>query len=319
MTAASLHIRILGCIITAASLLTACSHKEIMCPGNDPHPAEVRFMWDNAPGASVNGMTTYFYPLSQSSRIWRFDIAGSEGGPIELPLGHYRLIAINNDLPGITLSSTDNADNLCAEARRAGSGNLLSPTGMLYCARVPEVELTLCGVSYRLPDMSVKDCPYGLIRCYPDSVTTLYDLNIHHLTGTGNMRSIQARINGVARSIKLASGRLSDSIGSVSCPITPYASSATRFTGSTTAMGIPDSNASPYLTFNVTRTDGSVITKSVGIAALIASQRHRHHIIISIDSLNIPEGSVPPPSDDDDVGIDVGVDGWNVIEIDIGT
>ena len=84
-------------------------------------------------------------------------------------------------------------------------------------------------------------------------------------------------------------------------------------------MGIPDSNASPYLTFNVTRTDGSVITKSVGIAALIASQRHRHHIIISIDSLNIPEGSVPPPSDDDDVGIDVGVDGWNVIEIDIGT
>lgn len=43
----------------------------------------------------------------------------------------------------------------------------------------------------------------------------------------------------------------------------------------------------------------------------------KHNVIIMIDNISIPDGE--PSSPDDEIGgIDVGVDGWSNIEIDIG-
>lgn len=84
-------------IVTAAS----CEHKDIECPGatEDVH---ILFEWDKAADADVAGMTLFFYPQDAHGRIWRFDIAGRDGGHVELPPGRYSLTACNNDLPGIT-------------------------------------------------------------------------------------------------------------------------------------------------------------------------------------------------------------------------
>lgn len=304
----------LGMMLSALLFIAGCDHKEIVCPGDTPALLELRFDWQKAPGARPSGMTVYFFPADSHTKLWRFDIAGREGGAVELPLGRYRMLAFNNDLRGVQFSTTAAFDTFTASAM-ALSPQLVAPSGMLYAAAVDHFEVTMCGVTYIDAHGQPKDCPFGVVRCEPDSVSTVYETIVRHVKGLERVRSARAVLNGIATGITLAQRQTVAPAAATAFALTPDGDS---LLGLTTAFGTPPGAPNFVLDIYITRTDGAVLLKKIDVTEQVLNQADRRHVIILIDSLTIPEGEIPPdPSDPGDIGINVGVDPWTTVNIDI--
>ncbi len=307
-------------ILFILSWLTSCSHKDILCYGNDPVPMTVRFMWDNAPSANPDGMTLYFFPISDGTRIWRFDISGRDGGSVELPLGAYRFLAFNNDLSGIDFSGQDEYSHLTATARKSLVADLIRPTGMLYGGSADYLEVTPCGIIYTARDGIVKECRQGLLRCYTDSLNCVYNVVLSGCKGLENMRSATCYLNGIASSLLVTSDHPEGEPATTAFILERMdGSEATVLKGSTTVFGFVDS-PSPCvtLTLAVVRTDGTSVKKSFDVTEQVINSSNPHNVYIKLNGIEIPDGDIPD-NPGGDVGIEVGVDGWQVIEIDIGS
>lgn len=300
-----------------ALLLGSCTHKDIVCPGSEPHPLEIAFMWDEAPDATVDGMTVYFFPADTHSKLWRFDIPGRDGGSVELPAGRYSMIAVNNDLRGVTFSQPGTYDDFSAFARTvANSSSTVLPTGMLYGAAMDDVQVTMCGVSYRMPDGNIKDCPYGLVRCYPDSMSVIYHVILRDIEGLDRLVSASARLSGIAASIRVRSGEC----GADTCA-TSFAlerAEGTSMTGVTSGLGTPSADARFMLEIAIRRTDRATFVKTMDVTGQVLNSPYPRNVYIYIDSLQIPDNP-RPDNPGTDVGIDVGVDGWHEVEINYDT
>ncbi len=124
---------------------TGCRQKELYVPGGTPPEeaesiVDVEFQWDHAEKAKVEGMSVFFYPLSSEGKVWNFEISGMQGGPVSLFPGSYTLVAINNDLPGIDLTTGPSPASIVANARYYDDGTL-RPSGMIYGAVTDNVSI----------------------------------------------------------------------------------------------------------------------------------------------------------------------------------
>lgn len=304
-------------VLILAMAAVSCRHSEILCPGEAGGLVSVRFMWDNAPDADPDGMTLYFFPAGSDGQIWRFDIAGRDGGPVELPTGHYRLLAFNNDLAGVDFTSIDSYYDFTANARRTGQSSVRAP-GMLYAATVESVEVTMCGVSYVKPDGCGKDCPKGLVRCYPRQLSTVYTVEVRNVEGTELLRSATATLEGLAPSIRLSDGLPLGSAVSETAALSLLPEEA-LLTGRTTGFGTAPGGGGLWLTVTAVRTDGKAFARRFDVTDQVVNSRNPLDVLIIIDGLSIPDDDMPPGPGEGDVGIDVGVDGWSEIVVDIVT
>lgn len=301
--------------ITLLIFAASCSQKEIACPADIVSTIDVRFEWDKAPDAKVDGMTLYFYPVSDWTRMWRFDIAGRNGGKVELPTGSYRLIAVNNDLPGIEFGDTDSFHGFTATTRMPEGTSSARPTGMLYAAVIDNIDVTMCGVDYTLEDGSSKECPKSLVRCYPDSLCTVYTAVISNVKGIESVRSATARLYGVASSMTVCTASTGDRTCSIPIPLSFSGKAPATLQGNTTGLGTPEGVPDFTLSISVTRTDGKSFSKSIDVTDQVINSPWARNVYIYIDGLEIPEDPSPDPPSGDDVGIAVDIDGWNVIDI----
>lgn len=302
--------------ILVSLILQSCRHSAIICPEDGSRVVNVKFMWDEAEDAMPDGMTLYFFPVNSDGRIWRFDIAGRDGGKVELPYGSYRLLAFNNDLPRIDYSDTDSYDGFTANARFAGKTLVYAP-GLLYVGTVDFVDVTVCGVEYSDHDGCDKNCPQGLIRCYPKLESTLYNVIVRDIDGMSIVRSASATIDGIASAIKLVCNE------STGYTVGEFLSLETlrpqsEMCGVTTGFGSIEGETEYWLTVTVTRTDGKSFAKRFDVSSQVLNSSNPRNVTIIVDGLKIPDDDLPPSSDED-VGIDVGIDGWHEIIIDINT
>lgn len=274
----------------------------------------VRFAWDKAPGACPEGMSVFFFPESEGGSIWRFDIAGADGGPVKLPVGSYRMLACNNDLRGIRFADTESFGHLCAETREGG-GNTVGATGMLYGVTVPYVEVTPCGVTYITEDGERKECGKNVIRCLPDSLATDYRVIVNDVDGIARVRTAKAIVRNVMTGVTICTGMPTGSEVALSMPMQVDAP-ATRMDGVSSGFACEDTGQKFTLELQVMRQDGVILSKDIDITDQIRNTRGRHCVIIIIDGLDVPEGDIPV-NPDEDVGISVEVDGWNVIEVEL--
>lgn len=306
-------------LLIAATVASSCSHKDILCPGKEERRIHVLFEWDNAPDASPAGMTVYFYPRSQGGQIWRFDIVGRSGGEVAIPVGRYTMIAFNNDLAGIRFSGLESASTPEASPKLNSSG-VSGSTGQLYSGAIMDLEVTICGVTYRRPDGTVKECGQGLLRCSPTPLSSRYNVTVRNISGLQHVRSASAIITAPASGVNLSTAIFSSAKCSLGAQMNISSADSTLRCSATAlqpALNLQDA----VLTLQITRTDGKKLSKAFNVTDQILSSPDIRNINILIDSLNIPDGDVPsPPSGDgDDVGIEVGVDGWSDIIIDIFT
>lgn len=296
-------------IVTA----TSCEHKDIECPGatQDVH---ILFEWDKAADADVAGMTLFFYPQDAHGRIWRFDIAGRDGGHVELPPGMYSLTACNNDLPGITLEDTYSPSAIRATASRKVADGIYSGTGMLYGVTVSRLEVTPCGVRYVTGDGTVKECGRGLVRCRPDSMATEYTVRLGHVSGIGHIRSATAVLEGVRASMLLESARATGTSAALAMNMA-VDRERSMLSGRGCAFAPPEPGAASYrLLLSVVRTDGKTVACRVEIKRGNLNFISRHRVIITADGVAVPDDG---PGSGDIGGIDAAVDGWDVVETDV--
>ena len=283
-------------------LVCSCTEKDLVY-GGEPVRAMVEFDWTDAPEANPEGMTLLLFPADRSSQLWRFDIKGCKGGEIELLSGVYNVIAFNNDLPGVEFTNTENFDLFSASARNSGNSST-SPTGMLYSA-------TLTGKGL-FPDKK-----HTLtIKMMPKALSTVYHISLDSVSGTQRIKTATAIVRGLARSVCLSRQCNSSDTCCLSAPLHIAPDCPERLETITTGFGNPDT-ADPqiYLDIVVTTSHGKY-SKTFDVTDQIMNSQHPKDVYIYIKGLDIPEADTPiNPDDNDGVGISVGVDGWQLIEI----
>lgn len=202
-------------LLVVAVMMASCSHKDIMCPSSGSRLVTVVFDWANAPDAAPEGMTLYFFPLTDRESIWRFDIAGRDGGPVEIPTGRYCMIACNNDLPQVSFSETGAFDTFKAVPRQYRPGDkTVASVGMLYGATVEYLDVTLCGVSYSTGGNALKECGKSIIKCCPDSLSTIFSVYVRDVDRIERVRSASACIRNVSTAMTVSDGTASgDRVG----------------------------------------------------------------------------------------------------------
>lgn len=292
------HISVLILTVWATLFVTSCAEKDLAFGGEDIQ-VRVEFDWENAPAANPEGMTLIFFPADGSSLSWKFDISEREGGDIELLSGVYNVLAFNNDLPGVEFSNTDSYDLFSASARSVAE-SLTSPTGMLYSAALTEVAL------FRT------DGGQKIIRMKPDSLSTVYHITIDSVSGTQRIKTANAVVRGIARSVCLRLQCNSADTCCMSAPlhIAPYCHD--RLETIANGFGNPDiHDPRIYLDVIVTTSHGKY-SKTFDVTDQIMNCKHPKDVYINIKGLDIPAADTPT---DSDVGISVGVDGWQLIEI----
>lgn len=309
----TLHTLIAVAALTSISgiMFTSCHHKEIVCNDSQVGDVSVKFEWDNAEKAAVEGMTVYFYPTGSNGKIWRFDISGRDGGRVGLPMGNYNMIAVNNDLPGVAFSGLDSFGGFTASARSlSGSGSPMTSTGMLYGTTVHGIEVSECGVSY-IAGEQLAECPAGIIRCHPDSLSTIYNIKVETVGVPRFIRSASATLCGLASSLELASASLSSDGCNVRTALNSVDDNRV-FLGSLSGFAICPSVSNVNLVMRITREDGKSFEKSIDVTDQIRNCLNPRNVYIHIKDLEIPDES---PDEGDNVGVIVDVDGWTQIDI----
>ncbi len=292
----------------------ACHHKDIECPWNIDRDISVIFNWENAPAANPEGMALYFFPASEGGRIWRFDIAGKEGGTVNLPIGKYRMLAFNNDTRNIDFTGAASYFTFTATSPSLGE-DLRRMPDMLWSGHTSEIDVTACGVKYLLPDGAWKECVKGLVRCSPGPCIINYTVVVKDVENISGVASVTARLSGLHSECRLEN--IDPSGSPCSIPFQMHVDGASSITGALRGFGT-DYSQPNVLTLFITLTDGSAITLTRDVTEQILNNPDQRNVTIIINGLSIPSEGIP----DTPVGggdIDVGVVGWTVIEINLST
>lgn len=297
-------------------VMLSCDHKDIVWPGSSVSTVTIKFEWGNAPDASPEGMTLYFYPESSYGESWKIDMAGRDGGTVELPTGDYRMEAYNTDVSGITIGGVDSYQSLKAEARKTGEGERIASVGVLYGAVVRHIEVTKCGVRYETSSGAIKECGHSLIRCSPDSLTTDFTVIVKDIEGGEVIKRAQAFLGGVGSGILLADQQVFGVPSTVGFPLT-FSSDQSSLQGKMSAFSSADAGGEYDLQIAVTLTNGKTIARKFNVTSQVMNSPYQRNVLIVIDGLSIPHPGDPDYPDDNIGGIDADVEGWVTIETDI--
>lgn len=294
------------------TVFCSCSHKDTVCPGGEMKQITVWFDWSKSPSASPEGMTLFFYPISQGGKIWRYDIAGAEGGSIVLPTGSYRMVAFNNDLPAIRLEGIESINTISALSDNITTDGDFVSTGMLYGANVNELDVTPCGVEYRGVDGAMKECGRSIVKCFPDSLATEYIVAVNRVNGADRLRFASVRLNGVSPGGLIYSGNAVDRIGALSFWL-DWTQQNSGLKGRGCAFR-PVNESQITLDLVITCNDGRSYAHIFDETQLFVNSIGAHRVLIIVDSIDVPDSGSPGENVG---GIEADVDGWNAIEVDM--
>lgn len=299
-------------IAVVAPLLTAgCDSDDLLQGERD---VEVMFMWEGlAPDAAPEGMRLVFFPVGRGG-IWRFDIAGRDGGVVRIPAGHYRMLAFNNDARNLDYTGTDSFEGytaFCLPGDTEGGIPLVRKPTPFYAGHVDDLTVTRCGVRYVTDEGTVKDCRYGLVRCHPQRLTYEYTVRLEKVVDMANARRLSGVLGGVAEGVAPATGRYSSAPASVSFDLSAEAPDAASggFTAFAPGTGMK-------LTLFATLTDGSTVRIEREITGEMQNNPVDKRVLIVVKGLKIPNSGSDTPIGGDG-GLDVGIEGWTTVTIDL--
>lgn len=310
-----LHIMLLAALLLGLLPgLTSCSQKEILFPEAGMAVLDVRFGWPEALTEKPRGMTLWFFSLEDDGLIWRFDIAGSDGGPVELPYGEYTMVSCSNDVAAIRI--TDTSDPLSLTASLEATDSIAPAITPLYRALAESISFTPGSLRWTEDGVdSERPGMFPTLLCHPAKVSTGYDIELRDIQGLERMKTARLRFHGVCRDLMLYDAHSHGQVLDFPAVCDPPAAGTSLLATFESFGPLPDiDEASVEVT--VTLKDRRVYRKSFDVADQLANLRDRFDVKIVIEGLSIPDDGEPP---DDDVGMEVGVDGWTEINIDYTT
>lgn len=281
--------------------LTACRQKDLVY-SLEPMRVAVDFDWTYAEGADPEGMTILFFSADPDSQPWRFDIARRDGGDIEIMPGRYSVLAYNSDLPGVDFIDKDSFDRFSATVRSA-SDSLAAPSGMLYAANLPKVVIRNTFGSRQILTLT------------PDSLSTVYTIRLDSVTGTERIKTAKAVLKGLARSVCLRLNQNSTETCDIVAPLQISRPNRSVLETVTTGFGNPDIPDPAIALEVIVTTSHGTYKKSFDVTRQVMNSINPKNVYIHISGLDIPAADNPADPGGDGVGIAVGVDGWQVVEI----
>lgn len=299
-------------LIALCAVICGCTQRDIPYPDSNPMTINLIFEYEEDATEKPEGVTVIFYPIDSRSKIWRFEIPGGEDGTVEIPYGKYKMIALDNDLPNVYLDNVESFSSIIAGCVPLTEQILRQP-GILYSGAINRIELTTCGVNYDTDEGDCKACPYGVIRCRMYDRSIRWIVKVNSVKNLHLLRNATAVVDGVAPEILLSTGEASGNATEFSMTLNAIGSGLEAFG---TAFGKPGWSSGKYgMTLNITTTYGKKFSKFFDINNLVYLNYSNRTVVIEIDEIEIPVDG--HPADDDDVGINVGVSGWQEINIDL--
>ncbi len=295
---------------------TGCRHKDIIDDiGNSMHPiVRVDYEWDNNELFRPDGLANLFY-LSDSDQgnYWRSDFR-PEGGNLRLPAGQYNVVAFNNDTENILFSGIDHLEQLTFS------------TPILDTSSIPEDQLPFPPQKlYTQPDRMWASLRKGVqvdntlelqsLVLKPKRITREFHIE---MTDIGNLESAlhyYACLSDLTSSFKadeMMQTGPSVTMGNFMHPIGGSSLSSTI-----TSFGVNKNSSEQHLAIYMWLSDGERKVYLYNVTDQIHEAPDSMNIQIKVKGPILPE-IIPGEGESGGTGgMDVGVDNWDFIDIEL--
>ena len=298
------RIRLMVVAAAMASGLCGCSYPYPDC---EPERVGVRFDWSLAPDADPEGMGILFYPIDGRS-YWRYDLRPS-GGSVDLTPGSYDILSLNNDTESLLLEDNDRYSTFClttrpatltsglALASRSGAEPILMQPDEVWVATLPSRQVTY----------------EDTITLTPRPMTARFDVTVGRVDHPESAAQTAMAISG------LSAARVLTEEGPAPQPATLPGSIAllpdSTMAGTLLSFGDCPDRADNVLSIYFWLRDGQKLLYQFDVGPQVMAAADPMHVRIHVDLIQLPETQGPAP--DESAGMDVGVDQWETIEIEL--
>lgn len=290
-----------------------------------PRQAQVRvdFDWSET-DARPEGMGVLFYP-ADGGDYQRHDF-GSGGGRATVAPGVYSLIAFNNDTQSVVFTGDESFESLTAMTR---PGQLTDGLSFAYTGPQPPRDAGSAGEPVTVqPDMltvavaadetiSRNYLTDGMgpqtIVMTPRQAVTRYHVTVTGVENSSSLSAVSMALTGQAPGINMST--MTPVEGRVTVPGSLTVTPDGTLGGQMLTFGLPDTGAvTTRLIVYAWLRDNSKMVFSWDVAAQVGPQRGRRDITISVSGMKLPVVSGGTGG-----GMDVGVDNWDTIDIELST
>ena len=294
--------------------LTGCRHKDIIEDiRQEGFPlVMVEYDWDNDEIFLPDGLANLFYSTYESSQsYWRGDFRPS-GGSLRLPADQYNVVAFNNDTENIVFSDIDNFDKFTLSTSEIDTSSIPDdqlpfPSQKLY-HQPDRIWVAL------LKNINIEDS-YDIqtITLSPRRITREYHVE---MTGIENLESAlryYALVSDLSPAFKMSSvaqtGNAS-TIGNFMQPIDDSTISTTI-----TNFGTNKDSHLQRLAVYMWLADGARKVFMYDVTDQIREAPDSMNLVIRVKGPSLPE--ITPGGGGIGGGLDVGVDNWDFVDIEL--
>lgn len=273
--------------------------------------------WGTETATNPEGMSVLFYPTDGSS-YWRFEIENDRGNA-KLPVGTYNVLSFNNDTSTILFENIDYYGKALITTNSALLSDGLSANW--YSSQPPTDSDDSSQNIITSPDMVWGANTYIYRRTGNTQTLTLY---IQKLVAKYNVRIINVEnfesvyqtgiaITGLSAGRYLSDMQLMKEIATIPGSLNNAGNGV--FSGSINGFGhiSGESKCSLWLYFNLR--DGKKLAFQYDITSMIENAPDPFNVEILIDGVKLPEVETSAP----DSGLNVGLDEWDIVEIELST
>ncbi len=185
-------------------LLAGCAHKDLCYFNANRSQVEVIFEWDSLPQDPPLGMRLFFYPQS-GAEPYIENLNGAKGGYVDVPVGNYTVVCVNNDTETILWRGENALNTLEAYTRTT---ELVENMPGVTTPKQGEEEMVLAPEpiwSDTLQNVVVqREAEDQLFVLYPTVATKRITYEVNRVSGSENITLIRATLSGLSGSLLLA-------------------------------------------------------------------------------------------------------------------
>lgn len=305
-----LRLLILPCV---AILLSGCKQKMLQLPMPNGVAATVKFHWIDAYESKPEGMMLFLYPTGENAgNPWMF-VMGLDGGVINVAPGEYHVVAHNNDTAAQLFSDSDIYDAykcttrnctvyeyLSASRSTSGDNVRIQPDPM-WTTDIPTVTIANNDTIY---------LPISQATCH-------YTCDISNVKNMGSVARMCGTVSGLASEFSFCANAAYGTVATVPCAFA--AVSDNQIGSSLTCFGRLDIPGVPcIMRLYAWLQDGNKIEYDFNVTDIVDDAPDPKNVHIHIDGFEFPEVEAPNPDNPEaGGGLDVDVDNWIVVDIDL--
>ncbi len=306
-------------LVVAASL-SGCTYIRLNCDcdcEDGDSNVNVVLEWKSDPDTPPEGMSALFYP-EDGSPYWRFELP-LKGGEVALPAGIYNVMSFNNDTSTILFENQDDYGMSLITCRQARLSDSLSDE---WNFRQPprdadeEIQPVISQpdqVWAASKETFVASESYQTLTLQPARMTARYNVRVTEVTNAANVYRSGMAITGLSAGRYLSSLELIPFDATVGGKIEPDSDSS--FSGTLNAFGRIKDRGKCRLWLYFYLRDGKKMAYEFDVTDIVENAPDPYNVDINITGISLPDIPVSAP----DSGLDVGLDEWDTVEIELST